>query len=81
MSAQSTYAYKARTTTGEVNRGTMVAASAEEVSARLRAEGQFAFEIEASALRATPTLNAQQIRRNEAAKRVRRDEPAPAQWS
>ncbi len=74
MSAQSTYAYKARTTTGEVNRGTMVAASAEEVSARLRAEGQFAFEIEASALRATPTLNAQQIRRNEAAKRVRRDD-------
>ena len=74
MSAQSTFAYKARTTTGEVNRGTMVAASAEEVSARLRAEGQFAFEIEASALRATPTLNTQQIRRNEAAKRVRRED-------
>ncbi len=74
MSAQSTYAYKARTTTGEVNRGTMVAASAEEVSARLRADGQFAFEIKASALRAAPTLDAQQIRRNEAAKRVRRDD-------
>jgi len=52
----------------------MVAASAEEVSARLRADGQFAFEIKASALRAAPTLDAQQIRRNEAAKRVRRDD-------
>ncbi len=74
MSAQSTYAYKARTSTGEVTRGTMVASSAEEVSASLRGEGLFAFEIEASALRATPTLDAHQIRRNEAAKRVRRDD-------
>ncbi len=74
MSAQSTYAYKARTSAGEVTRGTMVASSAEEVSASLRGEGLFAFEIEASALRATPTLDAHQIRRNEAAKRARRDD-------
>jgi type IV pilus assembly protein PilC len=40
----------------------------------LRAEGQFVFEIEASALRASPNLGDEQIRRNEAAKRVRRDD-------
>ncbi len=74
MSAQSTYAYKARTSAGEVTRGTMVASSAEEVSASLRGDGLFAFEIVASALRATPTLDAHQIRRNESAKRVRRED-------
>ncbi len=74
MSAQSTYAFKARTSSGEVISGTMVAASADEVSARLRAEGQFVFEIEASPLRAAPELDKKQIRRNEAAKRVRRDD-------
>jgi len=52
----------------------MVASSADEVSSRLRAEGQFVFEIEASALRASLELGDEQIRRNEAAKRVRRDD-------
>ena len=74
MSAQSTYAFKARASSGEVISGTMVAESADEVSARLRAEGQFVFEIEASPLRAAPELDKKQIRRNEAAKRVRRDD-------
>lgn len=74
MSAESTYAFKARTSAGEVTSGTMVASSAEEVSSRLRAEGQFVFEIEASALRSAPNLDELQIRRNEAAKRVRRDD-------
>jgi type IV pilus assembly protein PilC len=74
LSAQSTYAFKARTAAGEVTSGTMVASSAEEVSSRLRAEGQFVFEIEASALRAAPDLDEKQIRRNEAAKRVRRED-------
>jgi len=74
LSAQSTYAFKARTSTGEVTAGTMVASSADEVSSRLRAEGQFVFEIEASALSATRDLDDRQIRRNEAAKRVRRDD-------
>jgi type IV pilus assembly protein PilC len=72
--AQSTYAYKARTTAGEVVAGTLVATSAEEVSARLRAEGQFVFEIDASPMRVLADLDEQQIRRNEAAKRVRRDD-------
>lgn len=74
MPAQSTYAYKARTSSGDVTDGTMVAASAEEVSSRLRAEGQFVFEIEASPLRAFAELDEKQIRRNEAAKRVRRED-------
>jgi type IV pilus assembly protein PilC len=72
--AQSTYAYKARTAAGEVTAGTLVASSAEEVSARLRAEGQFVFEIDASPMRMFADLDEQQIRRNEAAKRVRRDD-------
>ncbi len=74
MSAQSTFAFKARTSSGEVITGRMVASSADEVSSRLRAEGQFVFEIEASALRASLELGDEQIRRNEAAKRVRRDD-------
>ncbi len=74
MAAQSTFAFKARTSSGEVVSGTMVAASADEVSSRLRAEGQFVFEIEASPLRAAPELDKKQIRRNEAAKRVRRED-------
>jgi len=72
--AQSTYAYKARNSAGEVMAGTLVATSAEEVSARLRAEGQFVFEIDASPMRMFADLDEQQIRRNEAAKRVRRDD-------
>jgi type IV pilus assembly protein PilC len=71
--AQSTYAYKARTGSGEVTGGTMVAGSAEEVSARLRAEGKFVFDIEASPLRALIEHD-QRLRRSEAAKRVRRED-------
>jgi type IV pilus assembly protein PilC len=72
--AQSTYAYKARNAAGQVTAGTLVASSAEEVSARLRAEGQFVFEIDESPMRVFADLDAQQLRRNEAAKRVRRED-------
>lgn len=74
MPAESTYAYKARSSTGEVISGTMVASSADEVSARLRAEGQFIFDIEESPMRMVVELDEKQVRRNEAAKRVRRDD-------
>ena len=74
MPAQSTYAYKARNAAGEVTAGTLVATSAEEVSARLRAEGHFVFEIDESPMRVLADLDEQQIRRNEAAKRVRRED-------
>ena len=72
--AQSTYSYKARSSNGQITAGTMVAGSSDEVGSRLRAEGQFVFEIEASPLRAFAELDEKQIRRNEAAKRVRREE-------
>ena len=74
MAAQSTYAYKARNAAGEVTAGTLVATSAEEVSAQLRAEGHFVFEIDESPMRVLADLDEQQIRRNEAAKRVRRED-------
>jgi type IV pilus assembly protein PilC len=72
--AQSTYAYKSRNAAGEVITGTMVAASAEEVTARLRAEGQFVFDIDERPMRVFADLDKQQLRRNEAAKRVRRED-------
>ena len=74
MSAQSTYAYKARNSSGEVVTGTLAAASPEDVGARLRAEGLYPFAIDRSALRVAPKLDDAQVRRNEAAKRVRRED-------
>lgn len=74
MPAQSTYAYRARGASGEIISGTTVAASSEEVGAKLRAEGKFVLAIEDNALRAIANLDTAQIRRNEAAKRVRRED-------
>ncbi len=74
MVAQSTYAYKARTGSGEVVSGTMVASSTQEVNSRLRAEGHYVFEIEENPMRMLVELDDRQIRRNEAAKRVRRED-------
>jgi type IV pilus assembly protein PilC len=74
VSAQSTYAFKARSGGGEVVTGTIMASSPDEVSARLRAEGKYVFEIERSPLRAVAELDEAQVRRSEAAKRVRRED-------
>ncbi len=74
MPAQSTYTYTARNAAGEITAGTLVATSAEDVSAQLRAEGHFVFEINESPMRVLADLDEQQIRRNEAAKRVRRED-------
>ncbi len=74
MVAQSTYAYKARTGSGEVVSGTIVASSAQEVNSRLRAEGHYVFEIEENPMRMLVELDDKQVRRNEAAKRVRRED-------
>ncbi len=74
MSAQSTYAYRARDGTGTVVAGTMVAGSAVEVTARLRADGKFVVAIEENPLRAAMRLDKAQVRRNEAAKAVRRED-------
>ena len=74
MPAQSTYAYKSRNAAGEITAGTMLAGSADEVGARLRAEGQFVFEIDERPMRVLADLDKEQLRRNEAAKRVRRED-------
>jgi type IV pilus assembly protein PilC len=74
MSAQSTFAYRARASTGEIVTGSMVAANAEEVGARLRAEGRYVLAIDDKPLRVDAPLDADQLRRNEAAKRVRRED-------
>lgn len=74
MTAASTYAYRARDASGAVVTGSLVAGSAEEVGARLRAEGKYILSVQDNALRAAADLNEGDIRRSEAAKRVRRDD-------
>jgi type IV pilus assembly protein PilC len=74
MPAQSTYAYRARDSSGTVISGSLVAGSAEEVGARLRSEGKYVLSVQDNALRIAAALDEQQIRRNEAAKRVRRED-------
>ncbi|MCI0364887.1 MAG: type II secretion system F family protein [Phycisphaerales bacterium] len=74
MPAQSTYAFRARDSNGSVVSGSLVATSAEEVGARLRAEGKYVLSVQDNALRVTMALDEKQIRRNEAAKRVKRDD-------
>ena len=74
MTAQSTFAFKARDSSGSVVSGSMVAISAEEVGLRLRAEGKYVLSVQDNALRASEELDQEQFRRNEAAKRVRRDD-------
>ncbi|TVQ52503.1 MAG: type II secretion system F family protein [Phycisphaerales bacterium] len=74
MSAQVTYGYKARDSHGEIVSGTIAASSAEEVGARLRAEGKYVLNVSEHALRSETGLDDYQIRRNEMAKRVSRED-------
>jgi len=74
MPAQSTYAFRARDSSGSVISGSIVAMSAEEVGARLRAEGKYVLSVQDDALRVAAALDEKQIRRNEAAKRVKRED-------
>lgn len=74
MPAQSTYAFKARDARGQIVTGSISAASAEEVGARLRSEGKYVISVRENALRAMTDLDATQIRMNEAAKRVKRED-------
>ncbi len=75
MAAQSTYTYKARDSDGTVINGSLVADSPEEVGARLRSNGKFVLSVSQNAMRPpTVSLDAGQIQRNEAAKRVRRED-------
>lgn len=74
MAAQSTFAYKARDAAGLIVRGSLSAASAAEVASRLRSEGKFVLSVEENAIRVSAEMDAAQIRRSEAAKRVRRED-------
>lgn len=76
MSAQSTFAYKARESAGGIVTGSLAAASASEVAAKLRAEGKYVLSVQAEALRggAIDELDAAQIRRNQAARRITRED-------
>jgi len=76
MTAESTFAFRARDTRGEVVTGAMTAPSATEVGTRLRQEGKFPIAITSQAMQSA-TLSprdADQIRRLEASKRVRRED-------
>lgn len=74
MVAQSTYSYRVRDRSGRVSTGTLVATNAHEVGAKLRADGKTILAIDDKLLSAPTKLNSDQIRRREAAKRVRRDD-------
>src|SRR5262245_26329082 len=74
MSALSTYAYRARDAAGNVLTGTVSATSADEVGARLRAEGKYVLAVDDNALRISAAADDRLIRRSETARRVRRED-------
>ena len=74
MTIQSTFAFKARDHSGNVVTGTMVAGNAAEVGTRLRAEGKFVLAVDDNPLRAGAELDHAQVRRSEAARRVKRED-------
>jgi type IV pilus assembly protein PilC len=74
MPAQATFSYRARDAGGHVVTGSLLASSAEEVGSRLRGEGKYVLAVHDKAMSAAATLDERQVRRNEAAKRVRRED-------
>jgi len=74
MTAQSTFTFKVRDASGAVTTGQLSAAGPDEVGARLRAEGKVILSIEHGAMRGATALDREQLRRSEAAKRVRRED-------
>ncbi len=74
MSAQSTFAYKARDSQGQMISGSLVASSSKEVGEKLRAEGKYVVSVEDHAMNAGTPLDPEQIRRDESAKRIRRED-------
>jgi type IV pilus assembly protein PilC len=69
-----TYSYKARDNTGKVITGSIAAASEGEVGARLRAEGKYVLAVYDKPVHEGTALDPEQIRRNESAKRIRRED-------
>jgi type IV pilus assembly protein PilC len=74
MTVQSTFAYRARDSVGAIVTGSMVARDADEVGARLRTEGKYVLSVDDKPMRGDLQLDAEQVRRNEAAKAVRRED-------
>jgi type IV pilus assembly protein PilC len=74
MSVQSTYVFTARDAAGSLVNGQMMAATAEEVGARLRTEGKYVVSVHENSMRAGDVLDENQIRHNAAARRVRRED-------
>lgn len=74
MPAQATFSYRVRDSQGEIVNGQMSASSAEEVALRLRNDGKYVVSVEERGLVDQVRLDSEQIRRNEAAKRIRRDD-------
>lgn len=74
MPAQATFSYRARDAAGQIVTGSLLAASAEEVGSRLRSEGKYILSVQDKAMSAAAALDEKQVRRNEAAKRVRRED-------
>ena len=74
MAVQSTYAFTARDAAGSLINGQMVASTPEEVGARLRTEGKYVVSVHENSMRAGEALDEIQVRHNETARRVRREE-------
>lgn len=74
MAVQSIYIFTARDAAGTLVNGQMTAGSADEVGTRLRAEGKYVVAVQENSMRVEAALDERQIRRNEAAKRVRRED-------
>ncbi len=74
MTAQSTFAYRARESSGGVVTGSLAASSAEEVASRLRAEGKYVLSVDANALQVTDRHDQLQKRRNTLSRRVKRED-------
>ncbi len=74
MTALATFAYRARDASGQIVTGSVSAASAEEVGQRLRNEGKYIISVQDKVMSAAAALDERQVRRNEAAKRVKRED-------
>lgn len=74
MSVLSTYAFRARDAAGNVLTGTLSAASADEVGARLRAEGKFVLAVNDNAMQLSAAVHDRRFRRNDTARKVRRED-------
>ena len=74
MTALSTFAYRARISSGEIVSGTMTAESEAEVARKLREDGRTVISVHDRPLQERAELDVGQIRRNEAVKRIKRAE-------